>query len=262
MAYNISVFADWKLIAQVLGGRLARPFLRLASIGVTALVLCPSLVAVAAPITSNNFIFQETSLGGVGNSGAASANFQSSTSGETIGNTNSASSSFQVNAGNTTTNDPTLAFSIVSGTASFADFSPGAAVTATTTFQVADYTSYGYVVQIVGDPPSNGTHTLNAMSVTSASQAGTEQFGINLVANTSPVSVGANPDHGQFGFGSAATNYGITNNYRYASGETIVTGPKSSGVTLYTISYIINVSSLTPGGLYTGGQTIICTGTY
>lgn len=252
----------WKEFISIIRGRLVRPFLRFISIGAALVLLYPSLVAVAAPLTSNNFIFQETSLGGVGNSGAASANYQSQTSGQSVGNTNSGSANNQINAGNTTTADPTLGFSIVSGTANFADFSPGAAVTATTSFQVADYTSYGYVVQIVGNPPSNGTHTLNAMSVTSASQAGTEQFGINLVANTSPVSVGANPDHGQFGFGSASANYGVTNNYRYASGETIATGPKTSGVTVYTISYIINVSSLTPGGLYTGGQTIICTGMY
>jgi hypothetical protein len=75
------------------------------------------------------------------------------------------------------------------------------------TFSVLNYTSYGYVVQIFGDPPTNGTHTIVPMSTTGASQISEEQFGINLVANTVPSSIGANPDNGQFGFGSVESNY-------------------------------------------------------
>lgn len=224
--------------------------------------LCCASIALADPLRSTNYLFQETQLGGVGNSGAASTNFQSQTSGGILGNTNSASGNFQINAGNTTTNDPTLQFAILSGSVGFGSFSAGTPSTATATFQVSDYTSYGYVVQIFGTPPTNGSHTLTNMLSTAPSQAGVEQFGINLVANTSPTSVGANPDHGQFGFGSAASNYNTTNNYRYVSGDVIVTGPKSGGLTTYTISYLVNVSSLTPGGQYSGSQTIICTGTY
>jgi hypothetical protein len=100
------------------------------------------------------------------------------------------------------------------------------------------------------------------MSSAALSQAGIEQFGINVVANTLPLSLGVNPDNGQFGFGQAASNYNTSNNYRYVSGDTIAVGPKSSGQTTYTISYIINVNALTPGGIYTGGQTLLCTGTY
>jgi hypothetical protein len=250
-----------KIIKSV-GMRTAKALLGVLSATVVSLLFFSSLVALAAPLTSNSYQFQETSLGGVGNSGATSTNYQSATSGGTVGNTNSTSAGFQINAGNTTTNDPTLAFSIISGSASFGSFSASTPATSTTTFQVADYTSYGYVVQVVGNAPTNGPHSLTTMSTTGPSQVGVEQFGINLVANTSPSSIGANPNHGQFGFGSAATNYSTTNNYRYVSGETIVTGPKSSGVTVYTISYIVNVAGLTPGGDYTGAQTLICTGTY
>ena len=250
-----------KIIKSV-GVRITKVLLGFLSATIVSLLFFSSLVVLAAPLISNNYQFQETSLGGVGNSAAASNNYQSATSGGTVGNTNSTSAGFQIMAGNTTTNDPTLAFSIVSDTAGFGSFSASTTSTSTATFQVADYTSYGYVVQIVGNAPSSGSHSLSTMSLTGPSQVGIEQFGINLVANTSPISVGANPNHGQFGFGSATSNYGTTNNYRYVSGETIATGPKSSGVTLYTISYIVNVGGLTPGGYYTGAQTIICTGTY
>jgi hypothetical protein len=217
----------------------------------------------ADPLKSNNFQFQETSLGGTGVLNSQSANYQTlGTAGGILGVGNSASSNFQINAGNITTNDPALAFIVGSTSVDFGNLSAGVTSTATSTFSVIDYTSYGYVVQITGNPPANGSHQLPGMSSTGPSQAGTEQFGINLVANTSPANFGANPDHGQFGVGDATANYNTTNNYRYVSGETIVSAPKSSGQTNYTISYIVNVNSLSKGGMYTGGQTLICSGTY
>ncbi len=216
----------------------------------------------ADPLKSNNYQFVEQSVGGSGLVGSQSANYQSDQAVGILGLGNSASTNIQVNAGNITTGDPALAFAVTSGNVSFGDFSASAATTATATFEVLDYTSYGYIVQIIGNPPSHGAHTITAMSTAGSSTPGTEQFGINTVANTSPSSLGANPDNGQFGYGQAATNYNTSNNYRYVSGDTIAQGPKSSGVTIYTISYVINVNILTPGGLYDGGQTLLCTGTY
>jgi hypothetical protein len=220
-------------------------------------------VAFASDSRSSNFVFQESSLGGVGQYGSASANYQSADAAGILGLGNSASTNFQLNAGNITTGDPALAFSVDTSAVSFGQFSAATAATATSTFQVLNYTSFGYVVQIIGNAPTSATgHTISAMSTTGPSQAGTEQYGINLVANTSPVSLGTNPDQGQFGFGNASSNYATANNYRYVSGETIAQAPKSSGVTTYTISYIVNVNSLTPGGEYTSNQILLCTGTY
>jgi hypothetical protein len=219
-------------------------------------------IAYANELQSTNYRFDESVLGGGGLIRSNSANYQASGS---IGDTaigNSASTNFQVQAGSKTTNDPTLSFSINTPNVSLGNFSAGTATTSTSTFGVIDYTSYGYAVQILGDPPTNGNHTINAMSTTDVSQTGIEQFGINLVANTDPVSVGANPDHGLFGVGSPSPNYGTSNQYRYVNGETIATAPKSSGLTTYTISYVVNVNSLTPGGEYKSNQQIVCTGTY
>lgn len=226
-------------------------------------LLCLMTIAYAdSPLKSPHYEVDESFVGGGGLIQSNSSHYQVN---ESIGDTatgNSSSANFQANSGYTTTNDPALSFAITSSSANFGSFSAASAAVTTSTFQVSNYTSYGYVVQIVGNPPTNGGHTITAMSTTGPSQAGVEQFGINLVANTSPVSVGANPDHGQFGFGSAATNYDTPNSYRYVSGETIASAPKSSGVTTYTISYLVNVSSLTPGGQYSANQILICTGTY
>jgi hypothetical protein len=102
----------------------------------------------------------------------------------------------------------------------------------------------------------------DALGGPQTSSPGIEQFGVNLVANTSPTSAGANPAQSIFGVGEAATNYDTPNSYRYVSGDTIAFAPKSSGVTTFTITYLVNVGALTPGGQYTSAQQLICVATY
>lgn len=227
-----------------------------------ALSLLVSPAVFADPSQSTNYKFNESTIGSGGLNQSTSTSYQGRDSIGDLGVGNSASSNYQINAGSTTTNDPNLSVSIGGAAVNFGNFTASSATTATATFTILNYTSYGYVVQITGTPPSNGTTTITPLTTTSASTAGVSQFGINLVANTSPVSVGANPNTGQFGYGSASANYGTPNMYRYVSGETIAQAPKSSGLTTYTITYLINVPPLTPGGAYTSDQTIIVVGTY
>lgn len=213
--------------------------------------------------SSANYKISETALGSGGLATSSSASYQGRDSVGDLSVGNAASGNFQINTGHTTTNDPNLTFSVNSGSINFSSaFSSTTAATATTTFSVMNYTSYGYVVQAVGPTPTNGATSITGMSTTAASSIGSSQFGINLVANTLPTSVGANPNNGSFGFGLAAANYNTANQYRYVSGETIAQAPKSSGVTTYTITYLVNVPALTPGGQYTTNQTLIVTGTY
>ena len=218
----------------------------------------------ATPQASSHYVFNESSIGSGGLNNSASANYTGFDSIGSIGVGSSASSNYQVASGSITPFDPALSVSI-NGTVNFATaFSAAAASTATTTFTVSNYTTYGYVAQIYGNTPSNGTTSIAAMGTTSptASVAGTSQFGINLVANTAPVSVGANLNNGQFGFGTVTSNYNTSNVYRYVSGETIAQATKNSGITVYTITYVVNVPALTPGGIYNSNQTLIVTGTY
>lgn len=216
---------------------------------------------VSADPESAHYQFIQSKLGGSGLIDSNSTNFQST---QSIGDAiigNSGSSDFQFQAGHVTTGQPSLSFG-VSAPTSFGNFSPTTTATATSTFTVSNYTSYGYIVQITGTPPTNGPHVIAPMATTATPTVGTEQFGINLVANTLPSVFGANPDHGQFGVGSAVANYNTPNQFRYVSGDVIASAPKTSGITTYTISYIADVSPLTPGGQYTSNQSIICTATY
>jgi hypothetical protein len=216
----------------------------------------------AETLQSAHYHIDESAVGVGDASQGMSADYQTAASIGDLGVGNTASGGYQINAGSQTSPDPALSFAITSGAINFGSFSATTPTVTTATFSILNYTSFGYVAQIFGSAPAYGAHTITAMATTGPSQTGVEQFGINLVANTLPVSVGANPDNGQFGYGSVDPNYSTANQYRFVNGETIASAPKSSGLTNYTISYLVNVTGLTPGGTYTSSQTIVVTGTY
>lgn len=219
-------------------------------------------IASAQTLQSPSYRFDESVIGAGGLNQSSSTNYQASSSTGQLAIGNSASENLQVEAGDQTTDDPALSFSFNDPEAKLGNFTSAAATMTTASFSVSNYTSYGYAIYLVGGTPSNGDHELPAMAATGPSQSGIEQFGVNLVANTDPESIGANPNHGLFGVGSATPNYATPNEFRYVSGESIASAPESSGVTTYTISYLVNVDSLTPGGKYGSKQTVIVTGTY
>lgn len=218
--------------------------------------------------SSTNYRIDESFIGPGGNLESSSSSYSLDPGQESVGNAGgageSSSTSYQAQSGASTTNDPRLICTVNSGNLDFGGLSTSVTVSAEATFSVLNYTAYGYNVTILGNPPNNGGHTLAALSSNAASMVGTEQFGINLKDNATP-DIGAEavqvPD-GTFSFGAAATNYNTADSYRYVPGETIATAGQTSGQTDYTISYIINTATTTPGGSYSGSQALLCTGTY
>lgn len=224
--------------------------------------VCCVLVVPASALESANYRIDESAISTGNLLQSSSTNYKALDGINDLAIGNSTSSNYQVNAGTKTDPYPWLSFIIVSSNASFGVLSATTAATATASFSVLNYTSYGYVVQVEGSTPTNGAHSLPAMT-TEASQTGVEQFGMNLVANTQPKNpLGANPDNGQFGYGTVSANYATTNIFTYSDGSVIASAPKSSGVTTYTISYVMNVKPLTPGGQYNANQSLVVTGTY
>lgn len=230
-------------------------------------ILGPCLV-VNAQGSSPGYRIDESFIGPGGNLESSSVNFLFEPGQQSVGNAggdNGGSSNFQVLGGSTTPSEPRLTCVLNTSSLNVGALSTATTATATATFSVLNYTSYGYAVSIIGNTPSNGGHNLTPLSSNAASATGTEQFGINLVANTVPTTFGANPAQvpdNTFSFGDAATNYNTANSYRYGNGETIANAVQSSGQTNYTIAYIVNVATTTPGGQYSGNQTVLCTGTY
>lgn len=155
--------------------------------------------------------------------------------------------------------DDALSFTVNTASVDLGEFTSTATGTGTATFSAAlNCSDDGYVVQITGDAPASGSHTIDAMASSAASATGTEQYGINLVDNTSP-NIGANPSGGS---GQAATGYDTANLFKYVDGQTIAESATNSTQTDYTISFIINAASDTPAGDYSTSHNLTITATF
>lgn len=165
-----------------------------------------------------------------------------------------ASSGSTATFGSITSDQPLLEVIVDPGQSDLGKLDTEHAGTKTMVVRIRSYLSDGYTLQITGSPPKIKNHTLTALSTPTASSPGTEQFGINAVANTSP-SVGANlvqvPDD-QTSFGEVNDNYKTANQFKYVSGDVVAHSAKSSGQTDFTISMIVNISNSTPAGQYQG----------
>lgn len=211
--------------------------------------------------SSTHYQMTETELGsGSSQQGCSSQYCASSSLGE-VGSPNSATSAA---TGKANYSEPILEMTVTSGSSDMGTLTTERTATKTMTVKISNYMSEGYILQIVGDPPKYNGHTLTTPSVQTASQVGTEQFGINAVANTSP-SVGADPVQdptGQGVFGAADPAYATPNMFKYTSGDTVARSSQTMGSTTYTITMIANVSGITPSGRYSGDFAAVVIPTY
>lgn len=175
------------------------------------------------------------------------------------------SNNYQATFGADTSAEPLLEVIAQAGNSNLGTLTSTTTATATESVKVRCYLSDGYSIQIAGASPSEGgEHNLDTPTTPTASHPGTEQFGINLVANTTP-SVGADPvqvPSSQTSFGEPTANYDIPNEYQYINGDIIASSATSSGETDYTISMIFNISNVTPGGNYSGNYSAVVVPAY
>lgn len=154
----------------------------------------------------------------------------------------------------TVDSDPLLEVIVDPGVSNLGDLTTDRTAFKTMTVRVRTHLSSGYVLQVTGSPPKYEGHTLATPAIPTSSMMGTEQFGINAVANTDPV-VGANAKQvpsSQTSFGVVNPNYNQANKFMYQSGDDVARSDSESGRTDYTISMIINVANTTPAGHFTG----------
>lgn len=224
------------------------------------------LVFAAVPqSSSSNYRVNEVFFGSGGSLRDCSASYCAKlAAGETaVGNTKS--TLYQSQAGFNTDRQPYLQFVVNNTNQNVGQLTSSSTKTATATFSVKSYLASGYVVKQTSPGPTNGAYTINGLATPSASAAGTEQFGINLVANTSPATFGANPSQAPdstFSNGQVSAGYNTANLFKYVQNDTIAYSNSSSGTTNFTISYIFNISNLTAGGLYTLNHVLVATSTY
>lgn len=222
--------------------------------------------SVAAQSSSPNYKLEESFFGTGGELETNSSNYGARQSAGETGVGNTEGTDYQANAGFNTTDAPLLEIYVPNSSIDLGVLSSSSATTTTATFYVRVYLASGYEVVSVSDPPANeGGDIIDALSSPTASSPGTEQFGINLVANTSPASFGADPvqtPDNSFSFGEASTGYDTPNVFKYQAGDSIAHSDSSSGRTDYTISYLYNINSVSPAGVYTFEQDLVAISTY
>jgi hypothetical protein len=232
---------------------------------VSLLVLLAPALAFAAQSSSSNYQVNEVFFGSGGELNACSTTYCSKQSAGEVGTGKTASSNYQAQAGFNTDRQPYIEFDVSNTAVNLGTLNSSSTKTANATFTVKTYLAHGYNVVNASDPPTNDSYTMSALSVPTASQTGIEQFGINLVANTLPTTFGANPSlqpDNTFSFGQVDTDYSSANLYKYAKGDVVALSTQSTSATTYTISYIFNISNVTPGGAYTFNHVLVATSTY
>lgn len=146
--------------------------------------------------------------------------------------------------------EPTLEVIVEPGESNLGVLTTEASATKTTKIKIRSYMSGGYTLHLFGELPQYEDHKLKSLATPAEAMPGVEQFGINVVANTSP-NVGANPiqvPSGEISFGYPSEGYNQPNLFKYISGDEIARSDTETGQTDFTISMIVNISNLTPAG--------------
>lgn len=224
--------------------------------GILTIAALAAIVSVPAYAvsTSQNYQIVEQEFGAGSSLESCSGSYCART---TIGDLAGGSSTSQKSTakfGSVMPDDPLLEVIIDPGVSYLGELTTEKTAYKTMTVRIRSHLSNGYFLQITGDPPKYGNHTLAALSSPTASTPGKEQFGINAVANSIP-EVGKNiafVPSSDFSLGELELNYATPNLFMYKSGDTVARSEAESGRTDYTISMIINIANTTPAGHYNG----------
>lgn len=138
--------------------------------------------------------------------------------------------------------------------------SPTETLVAQSQMAVGTNATGGFAITASATPLAAGTSVINSLAMPTESKPGTNQFGINLVANTEP-NVGQDPD-GIWANALAAPGYDTPDRYKFVSGDVIAYSSSVSLMKKFTVSYIINSSSDLHPGVYTTTVNYIASGRF
>jgi hypothetical protein len=232
-----------------------------------------TVLAASSQSHSTNFEVNEVQFGPGGLLQGSSTHYRAQ---EGVGSTavgSAKGSSYGANSGFLTPNEPFLQMTVSSGNINLGTLSSSGASTGTATFSIRAYVDSGYTVVSENTAPSDSEgHTISNMSTAAASTIGKEQYGINLVqnltscTNPAPANFGANPvpqPNSSYASGVAASGYNTCGLFKYNPGDVIAQSSTNGwGETDYTISYMINISPVSPAGSYSMTQNLVAVATY
>lgn len=242
------------------------------------LLLVPATIH-AQQSSSTNYNVNEAFFGTGGEVDLNSSNFSAQGSAGALGVGNTSSPNYDAEAGFLTQNSAYLEMAVQNATVDFGTLetgstSSGAAIGGACgcSFSVRTYISSQYVIYTISDPPTSENGDVLAAKGTQgapSSDPDVEEFGINVVDNTSP-NIGNDPFNfpdNTFADGEAAAGYDIADQFKYATGEIIARsqatpGESATGRTDYTVSYIAKRNAITPAGVYTMNHVLVVVPSY
>lgn len=129
----------------------------------------------------------------------------------------------------------------------FGNLSSAHSSSAQSQFLAATNAANGYGVTVSGTTLVSGNNIIGALASPDISRPQTSQFGINLRANSDPA-VGANVTGP--GTGNPLAPYNTANYFTYHSGDQVALSSGVEDFRKYTVSYLINISTDQPSGVY------------
>lgn len=235
--------------------------------------------AVFAQSSSNSYKVEESTFGTGAQLEGASASYKAQSTTGDLGVGSLSGTSYDATAGFLTPSEPYLEMFVTGATVDFGilsdittSFGSAQGGACSCSFAVRSYLSSDYVVVTMSQPPTNENGRSMAPKTVlgvPSSNVDIEEFGINLVANSSP-SMGQNsvniPDN-TFADGQAASNYNVPNQFKYAVGDVVArsqstVGNPAIGQTNYTVSYIAKRKPITEAGVYTMDHYLVVVPTF
>ncbi len=127
-------------------------------------------------------------------------------------------------------------------------------------FAVGTNASGGFAITVSGAPLTAGTNIIDGITSPSQSLSGSNQFGINLVANDE-LNIGQDPE-GDWANALPSPDYEQPNKFKYVDGDVIAFSPNVSLMKKFTVSYVVNVSPSLRAGVYTTTINYIASGRF
>ncbi len=228
---------------------------------------------------SPNYQVPQSSFSSGGDINAQSAGFRANASIGELGVGTADSFSYSAQAGLITPEEEFLELVVQTSAVDLGVLQSDTTAVGSGDFYVRTYINGAYVVQTLSPTlTSENGDTIDPITTAAASSVGTNQFGINLVENNCPVAPSTDtPCVGTFGVdpapspstafanGEAATGYDTQDLYQYNQDDVIAQSGavgEAWGRTNFTVSYIVNISSVAPAGRYQADHDIVVVSTF
>lgn len=211
-----------------------------------------SSIVLAQNPSSDNYQMVESQFGNASSGESCSTEYCARVS---IGDEGQASSGTSPEFGEVEYSEPMLEMIVEPGASSLGNLSTERTGTKIMKIKIRNYLSGGYMLQIVGDAPKYKDHNLKTVPGVVEPLPGTEQFAMNVVANTIPENIGENPKFqpsGEDATSLVMPGYNTPNVFKYVNGDTIAASQENSGGAEFVITMMVNISNATPAGLYAG----------